>query len=125
MSKYSWVGLATSVGVSLLWLNINNTTRAPNAPFEPAVVEHVDSDTDLSAIIVTAYTNHGYDIHMRAATNALFFADAIATDKLVIGPVTVDCKTGNVTLKDGVSLDKASAQFWHQVERKYPEMFPQ
>jgi len=45
------------------------------------------------------------------------------SDKLYIGPVTVGCRTGKITIEGGVTLDEASLEFWKAVEQAYPEMF--
>jgi len=45
--------------------------------------------------------------------------------KLVIGEnvVTISTTNGAVKIKDGVTLDEASREFWKAVERAYPYMF--
>lgn len=39
--------------------------------------------------------------------------------RLTYGPVTVDCVTGNVTIKEGAKLDAASKAFWQGVEDRF------
>ena len=42
---------------------------------------------------------------------------------ITAGPVTIDCKTGKVTIQEGVTLDEAAIKFWEAVEMAYPKLF--
>ena len=48
----------------------------------------------------------------------------INISNFVIGSVTIDCETGEVTIEEGVSLDSASVEFWQILEECYPYAFP-
>jgi hypothetical protein len=53
------------------------------------------------------------------ATRINDFKAPVHLGQLVIGPVTIDMETGEVTLKEGTSLTDASKQFWDII----PEAF--
>jgi hypothetical protein len=42
----------------------------------------------------------------------------------IIGPVTISMTNGAVTIKDGISMDEASKEFWRIIESAYPYCFP-
>jgi len=42
---------------------------------------------------------------------------------MTAGPVTIDCETGEVTIREGVTMTEASREFWKAVAKAYPEMF--
>lgn len=43
--------------------------------------------------------------------------------EIQIGPVIIDCETGNVTVDPRFDLNEASKAFWFTLEQMYPEMF--
>jgi hypothetical protein len=57
------------------------------------------------------------------ATNTIEVTYEVARN-LCIGPVTIETRTGRVTIEKGVSLDLASHEFWRRLQKVYPEMFP-
>ena len=66
----------------------------------------------------------------QAQTNSIYVAGLECSgtlsvaNSIVIGPVTICATNGVVTIRDGVTLDAASREFWKAVQKAYPAMFP-
>lgn len=43
-------------------------------------------------------------------------------DTISIGSIEIDCKTGNVKIQEGVTMDEASREFWRAVEQMCREI---
>lgn len=41
---------------------------------------------------------------------------------LTIGPVLIDSKTGNITIRESVSMDEASRAFWSGLQKAFAQL---
>ena len=57
-------------------------------------------------------------------SGTMFAGGLSVCEFLSIGPVTICTTNGVVTIKDGVTMDEASREFWKCLEQTYPAMFP-
>lgn len=79
-----------------------------------------------------AIIDHDATTNTAMATNALTILMMIPAGdcynsneyNITIGPVTICCTNGVVTINKGVTLDKASRDFWDIVSKAFPCSFP-
>lgn len=45
------------------------------------------------------------------------------TSFFIVGPVTIDTSTGEITIEEGVNMSDASRKFWRTLEQAYPYLF--
>ena len=78
-----------------------------------------------AALATSMYTNAPYvtNAQTNRYSSSSSIAGTIEWNTITIGPVTICCTNGVVTIKDGVTMDDASREFWQTLERVYPESF--